>query len=98
MSDLNEESIKILSKLSRIEITDEEIPALLADLKRVLDYVGELQKVDVSHLSPYSHVEEQGVSSLREDRVGDHLSKEAFLANAPDKVGGMVRTPPVFKQ
>lgn len=98
MSDLNEESVKLLSQLCRIEVSKEELPTLLSDLKRVLDYVGLLQEVDVSHLSPHSHIEEQGVGSLREDIVGQHLTREAFLANAPDQVGGMIRVPPVMKQ
>lgn len=98
MSYLNEENVKDLSRLCRIEVTAEELPALFADLKRVLDYVGQLQEVDVSHLSPHSHIEEQGVGSLRADTVGQHLSREVFLANAPDQVGGMIRVPPVIKQ
>jgi aspartyl-tRNA(Asn)/glutamyl-tRNA(Gln) amidotransferase subunit C len=98
MSDLNEENVKDLSRLCRIEVTAEELPALFADLKRVLDYVELLQEVDVSQLSPHSHIEEQGIGSLREDVVGNHLSREIFLSNTPDHVGGMVRVPPVIKQ
>jgi aspartyl-tRNA(Asn)/glutamyl-tRNA(Gln) amidotransferase subunit C len=93
MSDLNEESVKILSRLCRIEVTDKELPALFSDLKRVLDYVGQLLEVDVNHLSPHSHIEEQTMSSLRDD-----CPREVFLANAPDQVGGMIRVPPVMKQ
>lgn len=98
MSDLNEENIKTLSKLCRIEIAEGEIEGLLRDLKRVLDYVGQLQEVDVTNLSPYSHMEEQGIGSLRNDEEGSLLPREAFLANAPDQVGGMIRVPTVIKQ
>ena len=34
----------------------------------------------------------------REDVVGELLNREAFLANAPSHVGGMIRVPPVIKQ
>ena len=98
MSDLNEENIKVLSRLCRIAVTEEEAAALSSSLKRVIDYASQLQEVDVSRLSPHSHIEEQGIGFLRDDLVGEHLSREAFLANAPDQVGGMVRVPPVFKQ
>lgn len=98
MSDLNEESVKLLSQLCRIEVREEELPTLFSDLKRILDYVGQLQEVEVNHLSPHSHIEEQSIGSLREDVVGQHLSREVFLANAPDQIGGMIRIPPVFKQ
>lgn len=98
MSDLNEESVKILSRLCRIEVTDGELQTLFSDLKRILDYVGQLQEVDVNHLSPHSHIEEQTMGSLRDDLVGEHLPREVFLANAPDQVSGMIRVPPVMKQ
>lgn len=98
MSELNEENIRTLSQLCRIEIKDEELPVLFRDLKRILDYVDQLQQVDVSHLTPYSHIEEQGLESLREDIPGTLLPREKFLANAPDQVGGMVRVPTVIKQ
>lgn len=98
MSNLNEENVKDLSRLCRIEVKAEELPALFADLKRVLDYVEQLREVDVSQLSPHSHIDEQGIGSLREDNAGSHLPRELFLANAPDQVGGMVRVPPVIKQ
>ena len=97
MSDLNEESIRILSRLCRIEVKDEEIEPLFLSLKRVLDYVSQLQEVDVSDLSPHSHMDEQGVDLLRSDTVKDHLPREVFLSNAPDQVGGMIRVPPVMK-
>jgi len=98
MSDLNEESIKLLSRLCRIEIAEAELPSLFSDLKCILDYVGQLQEVEVNHLSPHSHIEEQGIGSLREDKIEQHLSREIFLANAPDQVGGMIRVPPIIKQ
>jgi aspartyl-tRNA(Asn)/glutamyl-tRNA(Gln) amidotransferase subunit C len=98
MSDLNKESIRTLSHLCRIEVTEPEIEPLLQVLQRVLDYVGQLQEVDVTHLSVHSHVDEQGVDFLRPDSVEDHLPREHFLANAPDQISGMIRVPPVMRQ
>jgi aspartyl-tRNA(Asn)/glutamyl-tRNA(Gln) amidotransferase subunit C len=98
MSEINEENVKLLSQLCRIELSAEELVSLSADLKRILTYVGQLQELDVNHLSPHSHIDEQGITSLRPDSVSKHLPKEIFLANAPDQVGGMIRVPPVIKQ
>jgi aspartyl-tRNA(Asn)/glutamyl-tRNA(Gln) amidotransferase subunit C len=96
MSELNEDTIKVLSRLCCIEVTDEEIKSLSSDLKRILNYVSQLQEVDVSHLSAHSHIDEQDIESLRPDRVEDHLPRELFLANAPDQIGGMIRVPLVI--
>lgn len=98
MSDLHKENLKFLSQLCRIQLTEEESAALYTDLKKILDYADQLQEVDVSDLSPYSHMEEQGIGSLREDVIGEILPRETFLANSPDQVGGMIRVPPIIKQ
>jgi aspartyl-tRNA(Asn)/glutamyl-tRNA(Gln) amidotransferase subunit C len=98
MTELNEEMVKKLSHLCRIEITDEELPAFYTRLKRILDYASQLQDIDVAHLSPFSHVEEGGVESLREDVVGTLLPRDVFLNNAPDHIGGMIKVPPVLRQ
>jgi len=98
MSDLNEEIIKFLSRLCRIEVEEGEIPALFADLRKIVAYVGQLKEVKVEGLTPYGHFEEQGLDSLRQDKVGPTLSRAEFLANAPDQVGGMIRVPPVIKR
>lgn len=98
MVDVNEDVIKNLSRLARIEIKEEEIPAFLKTLKDIIAYFDQLQEVDVSDLSPYSHVEEQGVGSLRDDVAENSLTHDRFMANAPDHIGGMIRVPPVIKQ
>ncbi len=35
---------------------------------------------------------------MREDKTGDLLDRELFLANAPSHIGGMVRVPLIIKQ
>lgn len=98
MSDLNKETVIALSKLCRIQLTEKETLEITHDLKKILDYVEQLQKVDVSSITPYSHLEEQGLDSLRQDVCKNSLSRELFLENSPDQIGGMVRTPPIIKQ
>lgn len=96
MSKFTEEDVKSLCRLSKLELKEEDVGAFKQDLKRILDYVEKLQEVDVSDISPYSHVEEQGIGSLREDVVGDLLPHKTLIENAPDHVGGMIRVPPII--
>ncbi len=81
-----------------IEADESEISELKTDLEKILDYVEQLQEVDVSDLAPYSHMEEQGIGSLRDDVVEEPLDHQKFIANAPDHIGGMIRVPPVISQ
>ncbi|MCC5832678.1 MAG: Asp-tRNA(Asn)/Glu-tRNA(Gln) amidotransferase subunit GatC [Chlamydiales bacterium] len=98
MSDLCKENVETLSKLCRIELTGAELEEIVKDLGRILDYIEQLREVDTNRLAPYSHADEQGVESLRDDAVSDQLPRDLFLSNAPDQVGGMIRVPPVIKQ
>lgn len=97
MSDISKEKIEHLASLSRIKLTSNEVEDLTSDLKKLVDYVEQLEQVDVSNLQATSHVEEQGIGSLREDKPEGVLSKEDYLKNAPDHMGGMIKIPTVMK-
>lgn len=97
MSELDEENIKHLVRLSRIRCSDEEQKRMLADLGKILDYVKELQEVDTSHVAPCSHVLEDLTAYLRDDIPGETMPREVLMANAPDSIGGMIRVPKVLK-
>lgn len=98
MADLDKEAIKKLSKLSRIDCTEEEQDSLLIDLKKILNYIELLQEVDTEHVEPCNHVLDDIVNVSREDVVGPTLPRDAFIANAPSHIGGLIKVPPVIKQ
>jgi len=98
MAKLDKETIKKLTQLSRIECSEAEQEALLHDLKNILNYIEQLQEIDTEHVPPCNHVLEDIVNVMREDKVGATMPRDTFLANAPSKIGGMIRVPPVLKQ
>lgn len=87
-----------LKKLCRIDFLPEEEGDLKKSVQRVLQYVSKLNEVDTSNVEPCRFVH-PGLhkTQMREDTVQDVLSREQFLSNAPDQIGGMIRTPPVLK-
>lgn len=97
MADLQEKDIEKLSKLCRIECTEEEKKKLLGNLTKILDYVAQLQEVDTEGVQPCNHVLDGMGTVWREDEVGEVLPREKFLDNAPAHTGGMIRVPPVIK-
>lgn len=98
MANLDKETIKKLTHLCRIECDEEEQEALSHDLKKILDYIEQLQQIDTEHVLPCNQVLDDMANVTREDIVGETLSREAFLANAPSHIGGMIRVPPIIKQ
>lgn len=98
MAELNKETIKHLTRLCRIDCTEEEQESILKDLKRILNYIEQLQEIDTENVPPCNHVLEDIVNVMRDDEIGPVLSRDVFLANAPAHIGGMIRVPPVIKQ
>ena len=84
-------------KLSRIECSEEEQEALLRDLEKILVLFEELNEINTENVSPCNQVLEGMANVMREDSVGNILTREDFLSNAPSQVGGLVRVPPVMK-
>lgn len=98
MAKLNEESIKTLSKLCRIKCTEEEQAKLLVDMQKIVNYVEQLHEINTENVKPLNHVLAEVANVEREDVVGATLSREEFLKNAPDKISGLIRVPPVIKK
>lgn len=98
MAKLDKETIKNLILLCRIDCTEEEQEALLKDLQSILGYFELLSEIDTENVPPCNHVLEGISNVMRDDIVGETLSRETFLSNAPSQIGGMIRVPPVIKQ
>jgi aspartyl-tRNA(Asn)/glutamyl-tRNA(Gln) amidotransferase subunit C len=98
MAELDREAIKKLAQLSRIRCTEEESERLLKDLRKIVDYVQMLERLETADTPVCSYVLEEVVNVLREDSCGPTLGRDEFLANSPSHVGGMVRVPPVLKE
>lgn len=98
MAELSKETIDMLTQLSRIQCTPEEEEALLVDLRKILDYIAQLNELDTENVPVCNHVLESISNVMREDVVGETMPREVFLANAPAHIGGMIKVPPIIKQ
>lgn len=98
MSEITDEQIQNLAKLSRIAVTPDEVVSLHKDFAKILDFVEELNTLDLegSHLCNQVIKDQQHL--MREDEVKDLLPRDAFLKNAPDHMGGMIKVPPIIKK
>jgi aspartyl-tRNA(Asn)/glutamyl-tRNA(Gln) amidotransferase subunit C len=98
MADINRETIKNLSRLCRIDCTEEEIESLQKDLKRIVAYIEQLQEIDTENVPPCNHVLDDIFNVMRDDETGPSMDRDFFLSNAPAHIGGLVRVPTVIKQ
>lgn len=83
MAKLTREDVLKLARLARLELTDDEIEEFSAELSEILQYVEQLQSVDVSGLKPTNQV--TGLTNVtRADEVIDYGYAAAdLLKNVP---------------
>ncbi len=88
--------IKYVAALARLEIAPEDCERLQRDLSAIVDYMAELNSVDVSGVEPTAHA--VPLSNVwREDRAGESYPREVMLANAPATVHGeTIKVPQVL--
>jgi len=98
MSQFDSKTLEQLKKLCHIDCEKEEEIDILKSLSRILDYIDQLNEIDTKGIESCNYVlTSMSKKLMREDAVEELLPRERFLANAPDQIGGMVRTPPVLK-
>jgi aspartyl-tRNA(Asn)/glutamyl-tRNA(Gln) amidotransferase subunit C len=98
MSEFDQETLKHLKKLCRIECSPEEEADFAQGIKRILKHIEQLDEIDTSNVAPCRFVLRGMLKNrVREDEVKDLLPRDKFLANAPDQIGGMIRVPPIMK-
>lgn len=91
MTTLTREDVLKLAQLSRLDLTDEEVDEYLKELTKVLQYVEQLQNVDVDGLKPTTQV--TGLANvMREDTVKDYgISRDDLLRLAPQTQDGHLK-------
>ncbi len=97
MEDFEKEDLDQLKKLCRIECTEEEEIKLLKNLKSIFHHISNLQKAQTEGIVGRHNLLDCESNIMAEDKVGQTLSSEEFLENAPDQVGGMIKVPTVIQ-
>ena len=80
--------VAYVSKLARLNLTDEETHLFQKQLADVLKYAEKLREVDVSHVEAAAHAVPI-FNVFREDEPRDWLTAEEALSNAPRKANGL---------
>jgi aspartyl-tRNA(Asn)/glutamyl-tRNA(Gln) amidotransferase subunit C len=91
---ISREDVLHVAKLARLEIPEDQIEAVQAQLGAILEAVGKVSELDLAGVEPTSHPLDL-VNVWDEDEPGPSLSREEALANAPDPVNGAFRVPAV---
>lgn len=92
---LTPETVGNIATLARLELTPEELSAMTRQLASILDYVRQLDELDLNGVEPLAHaVDLQNV--FREDEPAPSLSVAEALANAPRRSRDFYAVPAVL--
>jgi aspartyl-tRNA(Asn)/glutamyl-tRNA(Gln) amidotransferase subunit C len=90
---IDREQLLHVAHLARLELRDEEVERLNAQLNDILEAVSKVSQVDLADVPPTSHPLDL-VNVWAEDEPRPSLSLDEALANAPAREGSMFRVPP----
>ncbi len=79
---ISAEEVKKVAGLARLEIPQDDIPRLAAELDSILSYVDKLSELDTTGVPPTTHAIPM-TNAFRDDVVTESLTHAGGLANAP---------------
>jgi len=94
---LSTEEVRHIASLARLRLRPEEEARLAGELSAILDYVRQLEDLDVAGVEPMTHALAGEGTPLREDEVKESLPPEKALANAPAREGTCFRVPRIIE-
>jgi aspartyl-tRNA(Asn)/glutamyl-tRNA(Gln) amidotransferase subunit C len=96
-SKLTRADVLRVAALARLELTDAEADLFTAQLEQILGYVGEIQQIDTTGVTPASHAP-GGTPAWREDEPVPSLDRATVLDQAPGAApsAGLFKVPKVL--
>jgi aspartyl-tRNA(Asn)/glutamyl-tRNA(Gln) amidotransferase subunit C len=80
---LDRDQVLHVARLARLELTDDEVDRMAAELSHVLDHIEAIRELDLTGVPPTSHVIDV-TNVLRADDPQPSLAREVILAAAPE--------------
>jgi len=93
-------NIEHLAKLARLDLNEEEKEKFASEVKKILDFVAQLNEADTTGVEPVAHA--INISDVkRSDEAKNHAAeslKDELLKAAPQKQGDFIKVKSVFEK
>lgn len=89
---ITREQVLHVARLARLEIPEDELDGVRAQLGDILDAVSKVSELDLTDVEPTAHPLDV-VNVWDEDEPRPSLARDEALANAPDPADGAFRVP-----
>jgi aspartyl-tRNA(Asn)/glutamyl-tRNA(Gln) amidotransferase subunit C len=81
---IKKEEVRHIAKLARVGLNEEELDKFSHDLSAILDWIKEMEEVEIENVEPIRHI--TGVKNVsREDRAEEFSNKDGIIDLFPDK-------------
>ena len=90
---ISRDQVLHVARLAHLDLSDEEVERLTAELGAILDAVSKVSELDLDDVPPTSHPLAL-VNAWAEDVPHESLPLEDVFANAPAHEGDLFRVPP----
>ena len=94
---LTRAQVEGIAHLARLEISEEEMPAYVDRLSRILDFVEQLSAADTGDVEPMAHPLADQVQRLRADDVTETDQRDKYQHSAPSVAAGLYLVPKVIE-
>ena len=92
---LERKDVEKIAKLARLSVGEDDIAQITQNLSNILDFVAQLDEVDVAQVTPMAHPLD-AAQRLRPDVVSEVDQHTAFQAIAPQVEAGLYLVPKVL--
>lgn len=96
------EEVEHVAELAHLKLSSDETGNMFHDLNAILDYVAQLNELDMSSVTPLAQVNELngagGASSLRQDVIKPSLSRAEVMLQAPESDRAFFKVPKVIER
>ena len=93
---IDQEQVRKVAKLSRLDLTEQEVQEFTGQLGAILEYVEKMNELDTGNVEPLAHCLPIH-NVFRQDCVKDSLGTEKALANAPERDGAFFKVPKILE-
>jgi len=94
---IDKQHVKKVAKLSRLQLSENEIEEFTGQLGEILEYFEKLQQLDTKGVKPLAHclpVE----NVFRDDIPQESVGTEKTLENAPQRSGDFFKVPKILDE
>ena len=93
---ITREQVEYVAHLSRLDLSAEEKEKFRHQLDSILQYVEKLNELDTENVEPLVHAAER-YNVFRKDAVGESLTRQEALSNAPQQSEGCFKVPRIIE-